>query len=794
MITVAFLYLTGFTRPVFRNARLTGSWDNWTEVPMDDVVADDGCPAFVRSVEFEDSLAGQVIRWGVRLDGPPGANVWGITTEVQVPDSQERYREFRLPGPGGVHEERYYLTWSRRLGAQKFYAADTASPDLTFAVWAPNARAVDVVFGEQSRGYIADDGSGIDPAMPTISLHARSDGIWASDPIADFSRFVGAPYMFRIQNAQGDTVYRTDIHSRWQAGRGFTDPAGGGWDGSLQTLEGTVSCSVVIDQDVVREEFKPTTSPPIVIADDDFWRDEFSPGRPVPSRIEDLVIYELHVGALGYPSRGPGTLDDAMRLLDQLTELGVTAIELMPLAEFSGAFSWGYGDTHHFTIESSFGGRDKFKHFVRECHRRGIAVILDVVYNHLAPEAGRAEWQYDSTAPEDNIYYWYEGRSSDYPDPSGGYLNNGSSGWAPRYWAEPVRQMFISSARELIEGFHVDGLRVDLTQAIHRDNTLNANGRTVGNANLFGQKLLREWSRTLRMVRPSALLIAEDHSGWDAVTQMPTVGGLGFDSTWFAEFYHHLIGDSEMAGGSARLLREAGFGDDGPLRMEDFADRLWRTQFDKVVYHESHDEAGNAPGTARTSLVAVNNAPLWGTTRDFAEARSRTACGLSMLSAATPMFFMGEEIVAQRPYRFDNVDDSKEDLHGERAGAGARMFRFYQDLIRLRRANSAVRSLSIDIIHVNGSGRVIAFTRSAGQTQVLVVASLNNRPFLDGYVIETDPGRLPSGLWQETFNSDSTLYGGNDIGNFGTALPAEAGRLQLRIPANGVLVLQRVLR
>src|SRR5512144_2470624 len=152
MITVAFLYLTGFTRPVFRNARLTGSWDNWTEVPMDDVVADDGCPAFVRSVEFEDSLAGQVIRWGVRLDGPPGANVWGITTEVQVPDSQERYREFRLPGPGGVHEERYYLTWSRRLGAQKFYAADTASPDLTFAVWAPNARAVDVVFGEQNSG------------------------------------------------------------------------------------------------------------------------------------------------------------------------------------------------------------------------------------------------------------------------------------------------------------------------------------------------------------------------------------------------------------------------------------------------------------------------------------------------------------------------------------------------------------------------------------------------------------------------------------------------------------------
>jgi len=90
--------------------------------------------------------------------------------------------------------------------------------------------------------------------------------------------------------------------------------------------------------------------------------------------------------------------------------------------------------------------------------------------------------------------------------------------------------------------------------------------------------------------------------------------------------------------------------------------------------------------------VAVNHAPLVGTTRDYAEARCRVASGLSMLSAGTPMFFMGEEVVAQRSYRFDNVNQSKEDLAGERAGAGARMFRFYQDIIRMRRANRALRS------------------------------------------------------------------------------------------------------
>jgi 1,4-alpha-glucan branching enzyme len=480
-----------------------------------------------------------------------------------------------------------------------------------------------------------------------------------------------------------------------------------------------------------------------------------------------------------------------MRLLDHLRELGVTGVELMPLAEFSGDLSWGYGNTHHFAIESSAGGRDKYKHFVRECHRRGIAVIQDVVYNHFDLTAGRAEWQYDSSADEENIYYWYEGRSTDYPDPRGGYVENGSSGDAPRYWAEPVRRLFVSSALQLVEEFHVDGLRVDLTQAMHRDNTLRADKRSVGTANLFGQKLLREWSRTLKMVRPSVLLIAEDHSGWSAVTQRPAVGGLGFDSTWFAEFYHHLIGDSDMAGGAARLLQDAGRGDDGPLRLEAFADALWRTQFDKITYHESHDEAGNAGGTARTSRVAVGRAPLWGVTREYAEARCRVAAGLSILSAGTPMFFMGEEVVAQKSYRYDNVDDSKEDLSGERSGAGAAMFRFYQDLIRLRRANAAVRSQHVDIVHVDGQRRVIAFTRRAREAEVLVVASLNNHPFLDGYVLQTDSGRLPSGMWQETFNSDSQLYGGQNVGNFGAAIPAAAGRLQLRLPSNGFVVLQR---
>jgi 1,4-alpha-glucan branching enzyme len=791
MISVRFTYFTGIKRRLFRRARLAGSWNGWAETPMQEIVADDGCPAFMSVVNFDDARAGERHFWGVRLDAPGAPNAWAINLEVPDADSQERFRETLLPTANASREERYYFTYSRWLGAQKSYVAGSRTPALKFAVWAPNAQHVDAVFARKAHGYIADDGSGIDPGKPQIALAQKAAGIWESDRTENFTRYVGQPYMFRIRSAEGDTVYRTDIYSRWQIGRGNVNPAHGNWDGDPRTLDGGLSCSVIIDQDVVREEFEPTTIPPRLIPDDVFWATEFTPDRRVPTRIADLVIYELHIGSLGFPHTGPGTLEHAMKLLDYLSDLGVNAVELLPVSEFSGNLSWGYGDTHHFVVESSVGGRDKYKHFVRECHRRGIAVIQDVVYNHFDGNAERAEWQYDSTLPEKNIFYWYEGSSADHPSPHSGYLNNGSSGYTPRFWEEPVRQLFISSAVEFVEEFHVDGLRVDLTQAIHRDNSQVSTGWSVRNANLFGQKFLREWSRTLRLVRPAIMLIAEDHTGWPAVTRTPNAGGLGFDATWLAEFYHHLIGDSDMHGGAARLLYEAGFGHDGALPIQRFSAALHRTQFGHVAYHESHDEAGNSRGSLRTAKVAVNDAPLLGVTRQFAEARSRVVAGLAFLSAATPMFFMGEEVVAQKLYKYDTTAESKEDLHGERNGAGAQMFRYYQDLIRIRLTNPAARAQHLDVVHAHDQTRVIAFTRRYAGNELLVIASLNNNAFLNGYVIVTDATRLPAGRWRETFNSDSDIYGGNNVGNYGAEIAVADGRIELRIPANGLLVLQK---
>jgi 1,4-alpha-glucan branching enzyme len=284
------------------------------------------------------------------------------------------------------------------------------------------------------------------------------------------------------------------------------------------------------------------------------------------------------------------------------------------------------------------------------------------------------------------------------------------------------------------------------------------------------------------------MLIAEDHTGWDAVTKPPAQGGLGFNARWELAFYHNLIGDSDMAGDRARLLKRAGFGGNEPLRMDWFAGALYGSRNDQVVFHESHDEAGNAGGTARTMVTAVNGAPLVGATRLAAEARARLCCGLSLLSAGTPMFFMGEEIGAQKRYTFDNFLSNREDILADRAGSGKVLFRFYQELISLSRRLRSIRSHNIDILHQWNPNRVIAFKRWSGNEEVIIVASFNNTPFTGGYVIEKDLPAIPNAVWKEIFNSDAAIYGGLNVGNGGATIPSNQGRLNVVIPANGFVV------
>jgi len=797
-----FIYDTGMRRRVFQNVRLVGNWDESgrhseqsTERPMRESVGPDQAIVFEAEVELAASEVGKEFCWSVLVDSPLGLDREAVVTEQHGLGHDALHRTFTLLDNPAA-EQRYYLSHVLRLGARKLIR-EGKEPGLRFAVWAPNARSVEVVFGKLDCGYIADDGTGIDETKPTISLSKADDGVWSAGPdenpaLARFADFVGAPYMYRIGMEDGTSAYRTDLYSRAQLGTGDQNPNGAPHQGGPDTLDGVVSCSIVVDTDVVLLESEPGAGVQSIPVDE-FWREEFDHAIPFPHRIEDMVIYELHVGSLGFGTDRPGNFDDALHLLDYLTELGVNAVELLPVAEASGTRTWGYGNSHHLAIQSSAGGREKFREFVRACHRRGIAVLVDVVYNHYVPNGERAQWHYDSHDEAHNIYYWYEGNPADYPSPDGGYLDNLSTGFAPRFHEEMVRQLFITSAVALVNDFHVDGFRVDQTTSIHAYNVVHADGRPAGDANVAGAKFLRELSRTLRLIRPTTLLTCEDHSDWVLVTEHPDGAGLGFDATWYSNYYHQLIGDTGRGEESANLLRTAGMGGDGELAMDKFAEALATSARKTIVYHESHDEAGNSEHSARTLMVAIaaeRGAPApTGELRRVAEARCRFVAGITLLSAGTPMFLMGEEIGATKPFTFDGFVENREDLLGERDGAGKHLFRFYRELIRLRRRHRAFGTPNIEIIAVHNQNRLIAFHRWSGPEHYLVLGTLSDHGWDGGYVLPTSS--MPEGRWREIFNSDDKLYDGAGLSNE-SEIEAHDGSLNVRLGARSFVVLRHV--
>jgi 1,4-alpha-glucan branching enzyme len=847
-IPVTFTYITsvfGNPFPGF-DATLLGSWDgdgrynaNWVSVPMAQQPNDDGGICFTAKAMLDENESGKTFNWGVRFGDARGNTFWGIATEVSDPLSKDCHCSFVFEGK--AQAEHYYLTHCRRLGANKYLKAD-GSWGVRFAVWAPNARNVEMVFGSIfdmddtkknlvkpgksllkvsiGGGYIYNDGTGIHPDFAPVPMNSGKNGVWETP--AEHPSLSGGlanldhrPYMYRITRDDGSVVFRTDLYSRCQIGFGAKDPTADSefypdkkpWSGLLSDLNGRVSCSVTVDPEMVTAKFDEPYWPEKFITQETFWIDEFTE-KSLPQQINDLNIYELHLGALDFCSDKPGTLQDAIALLDHLQALNVNAVELLPLSEFGGGpENWGYATSHYSAIEYGGGGRDKFKYFIKECHRRGMAVIMDVVYNHFAHDAERAEFNYDSTNPESNIYYWYEGKPSDYSFPEGGYVDNMSTDRAPRYWEEIVRKMFISSAVTLLREFHVDGFRVDQTTSIHGYNVLHANGQPVPMANIYGAKFLRELGRTLRLFKPNVFLMAEDHSDWDQVTLPVAAGGMGFDARWYSLFYHHLSGDTN-SGGTAKLLYNAArsFGH-GPLQMDWFAGALDASKYGKVVYNESHDEAGNSEGpfldpnwdgkekskqytSHRSIVVAVNDAPLVGDTRKCAEARCRFAWGVTALSAGVPMTLFGEEVGATKRFKYNAVLRNKEDIVGMALGTGKNLFKFYSDLNALRAAHTGLRSRNIDVVHVHNDNRVIAFKRWDDNQAFLVVATLADQPYVNGYTIRCES--IESGGWREVFNSDSSLYGGDNLGNNGDTLACNHGLITVVIPASGFVLLSKI--
>lgn len=463
----------------------------------------------------------------------------------------------------------------------------------------------------------------------------------------------------------------------------------------------------------------------------------------------NLVIYEMHIGTWAVNHDGRGTLDAAIEHLDHLQRLGVNCVELMPLMEFAGDQSWGYNPAHIFAVESSYGGPDGLKEFVREAHRRGISVLVDVVYNHLGP-SDLDLWQFDGwhdDADKGGIYFYNDWRSA--------------TPWGdtrPDYGRSEVRNYLRDNALMWMDKYHVQGLRFDMTPYMR---SVDATGWDIPD----GWSLGRWINDELRARHPKAISIAEDLHGEARVTSSAP-DGAAYGAQWDQHFVHP--------------IRQAVITPNDADRSVDEVARAvsynYGDAFQRVIYTESHDEVANGKARVPQEIDGANPQGWW------AKKRSTLGAALALTSPGIPMLFQGQEFLEDQWFR----DDDPIDWHLNEAYRGIVLL--YRDLIALRlNKGGTTRGLMgqhTKVFHTNQQTGVLAFHRwmegGAGD-DVVVVANLQNTTWGDYRI-----GFPAAGQWRLVFNSDAKDYS-EDFGGAG-AVDVTAGEpAQDGCPASAVV-------
>ena len=333
----------------------------------------------------------------------------------------------------------------------------------------------------------------------------------------------------------------------------------------------------------------------------------------------DLIIYELHVGTF----TEQGTFESAIAQLPRLRELGVNAVELMPIAQFPGTRNWGYDGVYPFAAQNSYGGPLALKRFVDAAHRNGIAVLLDVVYNHVGPEG--------NYLPVFGPYF-----TDRYHTPWGDALNFDGAG------SDEVRAFFIQSALQWIDEFHMDGLRCDAVHAI-----VDASARP------FLAELTDRVRERASSLNRTVFLIAESDLSDPRMIAPTTAAGFGYDAQWLDDFHHaiHTVLTGEANGyyedyGSidhiARCLKQAYVyaGDYSGHRGRRHGAPLQAVQPQQfIVCVQNHDQIGNRLAGDRLTTA-------------LSPAQLRLAAALTLLGPFIPMLFMGEEYGETSPFPY----------------------------------------------------------------------------------------------------------------------------------------------
>ena len=450
----------------------------------------------------------------------------------------------------------------------------------------------------------------------------------------------------------------------------------------------------------------------------------------------ELVIYELHVGTFHAEEGQVGTFASVVEKLPYLRELGINCLELLPATEFPGSRSWGYNPSFPFALESDYGGPEGFKQLVKEAHRHGIAVVLDVVYNHFGP--GDLDlWQFDGWHENDGggIYFYNDWRAE--------------TPWGhnrPDYGRPEVRQYIRDNALMWLNEYRVDGLRADAISFVR-----NVRGEDDPGADLpDGWSLMRWINEEIDATTPWKITIAEDMRGHSGITETVASGGQGFDTQWDGAFVYPVREALAAPYDSGRHL---------PAVAAAVLQEYNGDAFHRVIYTESHDEVANGK-TRVAEEIMPGDADGY-----FAKKRAVLGTALTLTAPGIPMLFQGQEFVAFRGF------NDTEPLRLQRAEEHAGLVRLHRDLIRLRRnLDGCTRGLTgqrTHVFHVNNDDKVLAFARWADgdggpRDTTVVVLNFANQAH-ENYVI----GLPAPGAWQVRFNSDWKGYD-EEFGDFET--------------------------
>ena len=523
---------------------------------------------------------------------------------------------------------------------------------------------------------------------------------------------------------------------------------------------------------------------PSQVTDPDFpWEDSRWPGLP----LQEYIIYELHTGTF----TPEGTFDAVIGHLDGLKELGITAVELMPVAQFPGSRNWGYDGVYPYAVQDSYGGPDGLKRFVNACHRRGLAVVLDVVYNHLGPEGNHLA--------EFGPYF-----TDRYHTPWGAALNFDGA------FSDEVRRFFIENALYWVTEFHIDALRLDALHTI-----LDISSYT------FIEEMTASVQKQAKTLNRNIYLIGESAANNIRLISPPESGGYGLDAQWNDDFHHalHVLLTGEKTGyyqdfGTMRQLVKAfreGFvysGEYSPYRRHRHGTSSSDVPAERfVVFTQNHDQVGNRAGGERLSQLVSFEA-------------LKLAAGIVLLSPFIPLIFMGEEYGETSPFPYFVSHNDPElieavrkgrreeftafDWRGEirdpqdeatflkaRLNYGLRtegwhkvLYDFYRELIRLRKENTAIACLSKDNLEVLGdeNNKTLFVRRWSGDSEVVIIFNLSDN---EAKVCQT----IPLGQWHKILDSTEARWLGA-----GSAIPevfGSKGEIKLTLKPKSFVLLEK---